>query len=94
MVKGKDLTEKLFEQLVGRYHQSNSTDICRWMGLSMEEYAALVENRHAKALECAVRVLRTVARRRCNKKNCGTVCKCESCMAREALVFFDPEWRP
>jgi hypothetical protein len=41
-----------------------------------------------------IAVLRWVSRMVCNKKNCGTVCKCEPCMAREALEFFDPEWRP
>ena len=41
-----------------------------------------------------IAVLRWTARMVCNRKNCGTVCKCEPCMAREALEFFDPEWRP
>lgn len=30
----------------------------------------------------------------CNKKNCGTVCLCARCHAREALKYYDPGWRP
>ena len=41
-----------------------------------------------------IAVLRSVAKKRCNKKNCGTVCKCEPCMARLAIERYDPEWRP
>jgi hypothetical protein len=38
-------------------------------------------------------VLRWAARRPCNKSNCGTACLCESCAARKALEYYDPQWR-
>ena len=38
--------------------------------------------------------LRGLARKRCHKSNCGTVCLCDPCHARAALTELDPEWRP
>ncbi len=33
-------------------------------------------------------VLEYMAKKRCVKRNCGTVCKCEPCMARQALELY------
>lgn len=38
--------------------------------------------------------LRGLARKRCHRSNCGTVCLCEPCHARKALAVLDPDWRP
>ena len=38
--------------------------------------------------------LRGLARVRCKRSNCGTVCFCEPCHARKALEQLDPTWRP
>jgi hypothetical protein len=46
-----------------------------------------------KRKRATVCVLRWAAGLPCNEDNCGTVCKCEPCMAREALELIDPEWR-
>lgn len=42
----------------------------------------------------AIPALRALAKQRCNRKNCGTVCLCDSCHARVALETLDPKWRP
>ena len=47
---------------------------------------------HARDL--TQQVLKWTATKKCNKRNCGSVCKCEPCMAREALAVYDPTWRP
>jgi hypothetical protein len=41
-----------------------------------------------------IEALRWTARQPCKPKNCGTVCKCPSCSAREALKYYDPKWTP
>lgn len=38
--------------------------------------------------------LRDLARERCRRSNCGTVCLCAPCHARKALEMLDPTWRP
>jgi hypothetical protein len=42
----------------------------------------------------AIEALREMAKRPCNKSNCGSVCLCGPCHARRALEDLDPEWRP
>ena len=42
----------------------------------------------------AVPALRALAKTRCNRRNCGTVCLCDPCHARKALDVLDPAWRP
>ena len=42
-----------------------------------------------KAHQHMIEALRALAKKRCNKKNCGTVCLCGSCHARKALEHFD-----
>jgi len=42
----------------------------------------------------AIPALRSLARQRCRRSNCGSVCLCDSCHARKALETLDPTWRP
>lgn len=42
----------------------------------------------------ALPALRGLARQRCKRSNCGTVCLCDACHARKALETLDPTWRP
>jgi hypothetical protein len=56
-----------------------------------DEYTAEWRIKRARAMRS---VLGSVARRKCDKKNCGSVCLCDSCNARLALERYDPEWRP
>lgn len=48
----------------------------------------------AKTRRHVMEALRGLARLRCKKSNCGSVCLCDPCHARAALVELDPEWRP
>ena len=47
-----------------------------------------------KARQHMLEALRALADYPCNKKNCGTVCLCARCHAREALKYYDPQWTP
>lgn len=42
-----------------------------------------------KAKQSMLEALRYLAKKRCNKRNCGTVCLCEPCHARKALEYYD-----
>lgn len=42
-----------------------------------------------KAKRHMLEALRWLAKQRCNKRNCGTVCLCESCHARKAIEYYD-----
>ena len=42
-----------------------------------------------KAKRHMLAALRWLASQRCNKRNCGTVCLCESCNARKAIEYYD-----
>lgn len=46
-----------------------------------------------KAHTSMILALRAFARERCNTRNCGTVCLCDSCHARRALDYYEPDWR-
>lgn len=45
-----------------------------------------------KTLRHALEALRELARQRCNKRNCGSVCKCGPCHARAALTRVEGSW--
>jgi hypothetical protein len=48
----------------------------------------------SRALRYALAALREAATAPCKRGNCGTVCKCMRCSAREALEELDPGWTP
>lgn len=45
-----------------------------------------------KHLRHALEALRELAKKRCDRKNCGTVCLCGSCHARAALPALESAW--
>jgi len=47
-----------------------------------------------KALRHAIEALRDLAKEKCHKRSCGSVCLCSRCHAIDALKYFDPEWNP
>jgi hypothetical protein len=52
-----------------------------------------IKTANAAALHM-MEALKSLARLKCRKRNCGTVCLCAPCHARKALEFYDPLWRP
>jgi hypothetical protein len=67
--------------------------VYRWVSwISASQTAMQINIREAR--QHMIEALRALARDKCSRNNCGTVCLCASCHARKALEFYDPEWRP
>lgn len=62
-----------------------------WRG---QEAAKLRMAEKRKAWASVMAVLHAAGARPCKPDNCGTVCLCDSCHARRALAYFEPDWNP
>lgn len=90
----------------GTYSERQLKQIQRWLDEDWEshDYDANLTNIVRRLLTTIraingvtnglVSVVRYAARQNCHKRNCGTACKCEPCMARKLIAIIDPEWRP
>lgn len=47
-----------------------------------------------KCMRHITEALKYLAAKKCDRRNCGSVCLCPPCHARAALTVIDPDWRP